>query len=80
MTSPLKQLSAETQEGKSSRSYLKLGFLVALLTCSLAVSLHLDNFVIEGDSSTIITDLQNPSLIMDWHLDHVICNIFFLLF
>jgi hypothetical protein len=46
-----------------------------LLACSLAVSLHLEKFVIEGDSSIVILALQNPSLGMDWHLEHVICNI-----
>ena len=51
----------------------------ALLACSLAVSLNLDNFFIEGDSSTVITALQNPSLISDWQLDHIICNIFSLI-
>jgi hypothetical protein len=48
----------------------------ALLACSLAVSLHLEKFVIEGDSSIVIIALQNPLIVMDWHIDHVICNIF----
>jgi hypothetical protein len=52
----------------------------ALLACSLAVSLNLENFVLEGDSVVVITVLQNPSFILDWHLDHIVCNIFFLLF
>jgi hypothetical protein len=50
-----------------------------LLACSLATSLHLGNFVIEGDSSIVITALQNPSIISDWQLDHVICDIFSLI-
>jgi hypothetical protein len=49
----------------------------ALLACSLAVSLNLENFVIEGNSATVITALQDPSLIIDWQLDHIIYNIFF---
>jgi hypothetical protein len=45
----------------------------------LVVFLHLENFFIEGDSSIVITALQNPYLVMDWHFDHVICNIFSLI-
>ena len=51
----------------------------ALLACSLAVSLNLKNFVIEGDSASVITALQDPSLILDWQIDHIICNIFSLI-
>ena len=53
--------------------------LAALLAASLAVSLNLDPFVLEGDSATVITALQDPSFILDWQLDHLICNIFTLI-
>jgi hypothetical protein len=52
---------------------------VALLASFLIVSLNLDNFVLEGDSATFITTLQDPSIILDWQLDHIICNIFSLI-
>jgi hypothetical protein len=51
----------------------------ALLACTLATSLHFGNFVIKGDSSTVIYALQNPSIVLDWQLDHIICNIFSLI-
>jgi hypothetical protein len=37
----------------------------AILACSLTVFLHLEKFVIKGDSPIVITALQNPSLVMD---------------
>jgi hypothetical protein len=50
------------------------------LATSLAVSLSLSNFVLKGDSTTVITALQDPSIILDWQLDHIICNFFFFSF
>jgi hypothetical protein len=51
----------------------------ALLASFLAVSLNLDNFVLERDSATVIIALQDPSIILDWQHDHIICNIFSLI-
>jgi hypothetical protein len=53
--------------------------LVALLASSLTVSLNLAHFVLEGDSAIVITALQDPFIILDWQLDHIICNIFSLI-
>jgi hypothetical protein len=52
----------------------------ALLASFLAVPLNFDNFVLERDSATVIIALQDHSIILDWQHDHIICNIFFLLF
>jgi hypothetical protein len=49
------------------------------LASFLAVSLNLDNFVLERDSATVIIALQDPSIILDWQHDHIICNIFSLI-
>jgi hypothetical protein len=38
----------------------------------LANSLKLDQFILEGDSNIVILSLNNPTLSMDWHIDHVI--------
>ncbi|XP_059451120.1 lysM domain receptor-like kinase 10 [Corylus avellana] len=46
----------------------------ALLAASLAASMHLDNFILEGDSSIVISSLQHPSIVLDWHIDHVITD------
>jgi hypothetical protein len=46
--------------------------LAAQLVGVLAISLKLDMFILEGDSSIVVSALQNPSLIMDWHIEHVI--------
>jgi hypothetical protein len=46
--------------------------LAAQLAGILATSLKLDMFILEGDSSIVVSALQNPSLIMDWHIEHVI--------
>jgi hypothetical protein len=44
------------------------------LADSLAVSLHLDNFILQGDSSIVILALQNPSNVLDRQIEHVICD------
>jgi hypothetical protein len=49
------------------------------LASFLAVSLNLDNFVLERESATVIIALQDPSIILDWQHDHIICNIFSLI-
>jgi hypothetical protein len=46
--------------------------LAAQLTGVLANSLHLDQFILEGDSSIVFLSLQNPSLSIDWHIENVI--------
>jgi hypothetical protein len=48
--------------------------LAALLVASLVVSLQLKKFTIEGDSLTVITALQHPSISQDWFIDSVISN------
>jgi hypothetical protein len=34
--------------------------------------MHLSNFIIEGDSLIVITALQFPALIIDWHIEKLI--------
>jgi hypothetical protein len=46
----------------------------ALLAASLATSLHLSQFVIEGDSLTVISALQFPAIITDWHIEQLIID------
>jgi hypothetical protein len=46
----------------------------ALLATSLAASLHLSNFIIEGDSLIVITALQFPALTFDWHIEKLILD------
>jgi hypothetical protein len=41
----------------------------ALLAASLAVSLNLSNFIIEGDSLIVISTLQFPAIISDWQIE-----------
>jgi predicted dinucleotide-binding enzyme len=41
------------------------------LAASLAVSLNLKNFTIEVDSLMVITALQHPTIIQDWHIEKV---------
>jgi hypothetical protein len=46
--------------------------LAAQLAGVLANSLKLDRFILEGDSNIVILSLNNPTLSIDWHIDHVI--------
>ena len=53
--------------------------LAAQFVSSLATSLNLKKFSLEGDSLVVITALQNPSISLNWHLESVITNTLFLL-
>jgi hypothetical protein len=44
----------------------------AKLAGVLANSLHLDKFILEGDSALVVLALQNPALSVDWHIEHII--------
>lgn len=46
--------------------------LAAKLDVSLALSLQLDRFIIEGDSQIVILALQQPSIIQDWRITDII--------
>ncbi|XP_059451030.1 uncharacterized protein LOC132181816 [Corylus avellana] len=46
----------------------------ALLAASLAVSLNLKNFTIEGDSLIVISALQFPAIIRDWSIEKIILD------
>ncbi|XP_059460221.1 uncharacterized protein LOC132189495 [Corylus avellana] len=46
----------------------------ALLAASLIVSLHLKNFILEGDSSIVISSLQHLTIVLDWKIEHVISD------
>jgi hypothetical protein len=46
--------------------------LTAQLTASLAVSLGLKTFSLEGDSAVVIAALKTPTLSQDWHVNSVI--------
>jgi len=46
--------------------------LAAQLAVSLASSLHLDRFVIEGDSQVVILALQQPTIVQDWRITDII--------
>jgi hypothetical protein len=48
--------------------------LAAQLAASLAVSLKLENFSLEGDSAVVIAALQSPALSQDWHIDPLIAS------
>jgi hypothetical protein len=46
--------------------------LAAQLASDLASFMKLDQVIIEGDSSVVISSLQNPSCVLDWHIDLII--------
>jgi hypothetical protein len=48
--------------------------LAALLAASLVVSLQFKNFTIKGDSLTVITALQHPSITQDWLIESIISD------
>jgi hypothetical protein len=48
--------------------------LAAVLAISLAISLGLQNFTLEGDSHIVIIALQNPTIIQDWKIADISSN------
>ena len=44
----------------------------ALLAASLASSLKLVNFVLDGDSAIVINSLKDPSSVLNWKIDNLI--------
>jgi hypothetical protein len=48
--------------------------LVAQLAKALATSIKLDKFIIERDSSIVVSALQNPAHVLDWHIENVIID------
>jgi hypothetical protein len=47
----------------------------AFLACQLALSLHLSQFILEGDSLTVALSLKKPTLTQDWRISHIISQI-----
>jgi hypothetical protein len=50
--------------------------LTALLAAQHAVSLNLESFILEVDSSTIIITPFNPDLTIDWSISPIILKTF----
>jgi hypothetical protein len=48
--------------------------IAARLAASLAASLKLKNFSLEGDSSVVISALNNPSITFNWYIESAIAN------
>ena len=48
--------------------------LAAELAASLAASLQLKFFSLEGGSSVVVAALQTPSITVDWHIESIIAN------
>jgi hypothetical protein len=48
--------------------------LAVSLAVSLAASLHLNRFIIEGDSQVVILALQQPTIVQDWRITDIIQN------
>jgi ribonuclease HI len=48
--------------------------MAAQLAISLATSLNLDLFIIEGDSEVVVQSLQNPKFVRDWRISSIILN------
>jgi hypothetical protein len=48
--------------------------LAAQLAISLASSLSLNCFILEGDSQAIILVLQQPTIVQDWCITDIIHN------
>jgi hypothetical protein len=46
--------------------------LAAKLAVSLATSLHLDHFILEGDSQVVISTLRHPNVSQDWRISSLI--------
>jgi hypothetical protein len=47
----------------------------AFLACQLALSLHLSQFILEGDSLTMALSLQKSTLTQDWRISPIISQI-----
>jgi ribonuclease HI len=48
--------------------------LAVRLAVSLATSINLENFIIEGDSQVVIMSLQHPQNMLDWRISHVVSD------
>jgi hypothetical protein len=48
--------------------------LAAQLAVSLASSLHLNMFILEGDSQVVILALQDPTIVQDWRITDIITH------
>ena len=48
--------------------------LAAQLAGALATSMKIDEFILEGDSSIVVSALQNPAHVLDWHIENVIID------
>jgi hypothetical protein len=53
--------------------------LAAQLAISLASSLHLNHFVIEGDYQVVIIALQQPTIVQNWHITDIIQNALYII-
>jgi hypothetical protein len=76
-----KLLFVETIMGNWLRRFLKynpkvlqIKVLAAQLAISLASSLHLNRFILEGDSQVVTLALQQPSIVQDWRITDIITN------
>jgi hypothetical protein len=63
-----------TSQIQSNCSPNKGEALAAHLAVSLAASLYLNRFIIEGDSQVVILALQQPTIIQDWRITDIIHN------
>jgi hypothetical protein len=52
--------------------------LATQLAASLAASLQLKFFSLEGDSSVVVAALQTPSMTVDWHIESIANTLFLL--
>jgi ribonuclease HI len=48
--------------------------MAAQLALSVAKSLNMDHFIIEGDSEVVVNSLNNPNLIRDWRISSLILD------
>jgi hypothetical protein len=48
--------------------------MAAQLAFSVAKSLNMDHFIIEGDSEVVVNSLNNPNLIRDWRISSLILD------
>jgi hypothetical protein len=49
--------------------------LAVRLAVSLATSINLENFIIEGDSQVVIMSLQHPQNMLDWRISPIVSDI-----
>jgi hypothetical protein len=47
----------------------------AFLACQLALSLHLSQFILEGDFLTVALSLKKPTLTQEWRISPIISQI-----